>query len=255
MLTQIIWWSGVFLEFLLLLRGFQGKLFVRFPTFYAYVFFVFAKSFLLFDVYRRAPRQYAFTYLVSQFVALVLGSLVLFEIYRVALRRYPGTARVARNLLLLVFALAFAKVLVNYSYGPPWGLATTYEELERNLRVVQAFAVLAIIIVFVVYAIPRGRNLKGVLAGYGLFVASRIVQLSLLSQLGSSFERIFLYLEPFAYLTVLCIWTVALWSPATEPAHSPSPLEIADADHPALVSRTQQDLQNIQLGLPGAARR
>jgi hypothetical protein len=255
MLTQIIWWSGVLLESLLLLRGFQGKLFVRFPIFYSYVFFVFAKSLLLFGLYRRAPQHYVLTYYICQFVALVLGSLVLFEIYRVALRQYPGTARVARNLLLLVFALAFAKALVNHSYGPLWWPAKTYEELERNLRVVQAFAILAIIVVFVVYAIPRSRNLKGILAGYGLFVASRIVQLSLLSHLGSSFERIFLYVEPFAYLIVLFIWTSALWSPVAEPAHSPSPLEIAAADHPALVSRTQQDLQNIQLGLPGAARR
>ena len=255
MLTQMIWWSGVFLEFLLLLQGVRGKVLSRFPFFYSYILYVLIDTVLLFDVYHRAPRQYAFTYLVSQFVALVLGSLVLFEIYRVALRQYPGTARVARNLLLLVFALAFAKVLVNHSYGPFWGSAKTYEELERNLRVVQAFAVLAIIIVFVIYNIPRGRNLKGILAGYGLFVASRIVQLSLLSLLGSSFERIFLYVEPFAYLIVLCIWTVALWSPVAEPSHSPSSLEIADADHPSLVSRTQQDLQNIQLGLPGAARR
>jgi hypothetical protein len=255
MLTQIIWWCAVFLEFLLLLRGYQGKLVVRFPSFYSYALFVFAKSFLLFVLYRQGPRQYVLGYWFCQFIALVLGSLVLFEIYRVALRQYPGTARVARNLLLFVFALAFAKVLVNQSYGPLWGPAKTYEELERNLRVVQAFAVLAIVIVFVVYAIPRDRNLKGILAGYSLFVASRIVQLSLLTQLGSPFERVFLYLEPFGYLIVLGIWNFALWSPATEPAHSPSPLEIAAADHPALVSRTQQDLQNLQLGLPGAARR
>jgi len=255
MLTQIIWWCAVFLEFLLLLRGYQGKLLVRFPAFYSYVLFVFAKSFILFVLYRQSAQQYLLGYWFCQFVALVLGSLVLFEIYRVALRPYPGTARVARNLLLFVFALAFAKVLVNQSYGRLWWPAKTYEELERNLRVVQAFAVLAIIIVFVVYAIPRGRNLKGILAGYGLFVVSRFVQLTLLSLLGSSFERIFLYLEPFAYVIVLGIWNVALWSPVTEPAHSPSPLEIAGSDHPTLVSRTQRDLQNLQLGLPGAARR
>jgi len=255
MLTHIILWGGVLLEFLLLWRGFRGKLLRQLPFFYAYVSFVLLESLSLHSLYWSAPQEYARAYWIGQVTALLLGSLVLFEIYRVALRQYPGTARVARNLLLLVFALAFAKVLVNYSYGSVLGPAKTYEELERNLRVVQAFAVLAIIIVFVVYNIPRGRNLKGILAGYGLFVASRIVQLSLLSQLGSSFERVFLYLEPFVYLIVLCIWTAALWSPVAELSQSPSPLEIADADHPALVSRTQQDLQNIQLGLPGAARR
>ena len=255
MLTQIILWGGVLLEFLLLWRGSRGRLLRQLPFFYAYVSFVLLESLSLHSLYRSAPQVYVRAYWICQVIAVLLGSLVLFEIYRVALRQYPGTARVARNLLLLVFALAFAKVLVDQSYGPLWGAAKTYEELERNLRVVQAFAVLAIVIVFVVYTIPRDRNLKGILAGYGLFVASRIVQLSLLSVLGSSFERIFLYLEPFLYLVVLGIWNVALWSPVAEPTHSPCPLEIDAADHPALVSRTQSELQNLQLGLPGAARR
>lgn len=250
MLTQIIWWGAVSLELTLLLRGLQGRLFFRFPAFYFYISFVFAKDLLLFYLYRRAPQQYALTYWICQFVALILGCVVLFEIYRIALRSYPGTARVARNLLFLIFALTFAKVLVNHSLG-----ATTTAELERNLRVVQAFGVLAIICVMLAYSIPSGRHLKGILAGYALFVANSIIQLSVLSYLGPSFHRMFVYLLPFSYLVVLCIWVAALWSSASESVHSPSPLEIAAADHPSLVSQTERELQNIQLGLPGAVRR
>jgi len=255
MLTLVIWWSGVLLEFLLLLQGVRGRLLRRFPLFYSYVLFVLAETLLLFGVYRWAPQEYVRAYWIGEYLGLALGSLILFEIYRVALRPFPGTARMVRNLLGLVFALTIAKVLVNHSFGPLWWPARTYDEMERNLRVVQCFAVLAITFVIFAYAIPRNRHLKGILAGYGLFVAGSIVQLSFRTYLAESHQHLFVYLEPLLYLLVLCIWTAALWSPVAEPSHSPSPLEIAAEDHAALVSRTQQDLQNIQLGLPGAARR
>lgn len=255
MLTQIIVWAGIFFLFLLLLRGLQARWRSSFPLFYSYVLFVFVETVCGLGLYIWAPRYYAQVYWICQFVAIALGSLVLFEIYRVALRPYPGTARLARNLLFLVFCLAFAKVLVNHSYGSLWWPAQTYQELERNLRVVQAFAVVALVIVMVLYTIPRDRHLKGILAGYGLFVASSIVQLSMLSYVGSSFQPWLVYLQPLSYDVVLCIWTVALWSPLAERSHSPSLLEIAAANHPALVTRAQQDLQDFQLDFPGGTRR
>jgi len=257
MLTQIIFWIGVFLVFLLLLRGIQAKWLSRFPLFYAYILSVFLETVPLFVVFERAPQYYARAYWVCQCIALVMGSLVVFEIYRRALQAYPGTARVARNLLLVVFSLALAKVLVNYSYGSPWWPAATYQELERNLRIVQAFAVLALIVAIVAYAIPRDRHLKGILAGYGLFVAASIVQLSLLSHLGSSLPNLLAYIQPFSFDVVLLIWTVTLWSPLKGPFDRPPsvPPDFPDANHPVLVERSQRALQEIRLGLPGGVRR
>ena len=255
MLAQTILWSGVLLECLLLLRGLQGKLLARFPFFYFYILSMLLQTLLLFAVYHQAPGHYAVVYWTCQFVNLIVGSLVLFEIYRVALRVYPGTARVARNFVGFIFALTIAKVLVNQSYGAAWWPAKTTAELERNLRTVQAFAVLALLVVILVYAIPRDRNLKGILAGYGLVVANSIVQLSLLSHLGIAFQRVLLYIQPFSYIIVLGIWTVALWSPAREQSTAPSGPGVLQLDHAALVSRTEHDLQSIRLGLPGAPRR
>jgi|SRR5215475_5298886 len=255
MMTQIILWSGVGLELLLLLRGVSGKLPLRFPLFYTYIAFVFIQSLVLFEIYRKSQSAYRNGYWICEFIGLVLGSLVVFEIYRVALRPYPGTARIARNLLYFVFALTFAKVLVNQSYGSIWWPAATLEELERNLRVVQGFAILAIAITLIGYSIPCSRNLKGIILGYGLLVASHIVQLSLLSHLGSWFYKFTLYTQPFAYLVVLGIWTLALWSPAPEPISPRAALHLAIDDHPSLVARAQQDIPRADLGFPGAFHR
>ena len=254
MLTLIILWGGVALELVLLVRAIQTGLVRRFPLFYSYLTFVLLESFLAWNLYRRAPDLYASVYWGLQWVALFLGSLVIFEIYRVALKSYPGTARIARNLLFFVFAMTFAKVLVNHSFGSIYWPATTTAELERNLRVVQGFAILAIAVVLLVYSIPRNRNLNGILIGYGLFVANSIVQLSLLSHLGAWFQKLAWYTQPFSYLVVLGIWTVALWSAAPEPVSPRAAPDLA-TDHPSLVAQAEQDLQRADLGFPGAFRR
>jgi hypothetical protein len=249
MLTQIIWWSGNVLEVLLLVRGIQLNWVKRFPIFYSYHVFILLESLLLFSLYSWVPRLYAPSWWTCQFVGILLGSLILFEIYRVALGRYPGTARMARNLLGFVFAMALAKALVGHSYGAFWWPAKTYAEVERNLRVVQAFAILALVIVIVAYRIPRGRHLKGIFAGYGLFVALSVMELTLSTFFGKSFT----YTSAIAYNLALCIWAVALWAPEKQeaPARSFAPSE----DHLTLISRAKEELEPVRLGLRGAAGR
>jgi len=251
MLTLIILWAGVALELLMIVRAFQGGLLRRFPLFYSYLTFVLFESFVAWSLYRRLPELYSRVYWYLQWIALFLGSLVIFEIYRLALKSYPGTARIARNLLFFVFALTIAKVLVNHSLGSVYWPATTTAELERNLRIVQGFAILAIAVVLLIYSIPRNRNLNGILVGYGLFVANAIVQLSLVSHLGAWSQKLFWYTQPFAYDIVLGIWVVALWSPAPEPVSSPAAVH----DHSSLVARAKEELPHPDLGFPGVSRR
>ena len=90
--------------------------------------------------------------------------------------------------------------------------------------------------------------------GYGLFVASSVVQLALLSHLGPRFHTSMVYTQPVAYLLVLGIWTVALWSPAPEPVSPRAAPNMADA-HPSLVARAERELQRANLGFRGAFRR
>jgi hypothetical protein len=121
--------------------------------------------------------------------------------------------------------------------------------------VVQVFAILAIVVVMVAYAIPRGRHLKGILAGYGLFVAASVVQLTLWTHLGDSFQRFATYVLPFSYDVALSIWVVALWVPEKEANLAPVVLAVRHEDHSVLVTQAKEDLEQIRLGLRGAARR
>src|SRR6267143_2468886 len=219
MLSLIIWWSGMVLESLLLARGLQAKLWTRYPVFYAYVLFVWLQSILRFSIFHSRPEYYSTVYWITEWLGVLVGCAVVFEIYRVGLAAYPGTARMARNLLGFVFVLASSKALVGVWNDPQWWLISTTMDLERVLRIVQAFAIAALMVLFFFYSIPFGRNLRGILLGYGLFIVESVIWLTLAPLTGAKFHQFWYQLHPASYFAILGVWLVHLWSyfPSPEP--------------------------------------
>jgi len=219
MLGQIIWWSCIALETFLLVRGIAGRLWARYPVFYAYISFVWLQSLLRFSIFHSRPQYYSAIYWITEGLGVLAGCAVVFEIYRVGLAAYPGTARVARNLLGFVFVLASTKALVETWNDPQWWLIATTMDLERLLRTVQSLAILALVVLFLFYAIPFGRNLRGILLGYGVFVGLSVIQLTFVTDSGSRFHKFWSHASPGSYFIVLGLWIVHLWSylPSPEP--------------------------------------
>jgi hypothetical protein len=210
MLSQLIWWSSIALEILLLIRGLQTRLAFRYPIFFSYVAFVLICEDFLSVVMRHWNRQvYAYTYWATEFVGVMIGCAVVFEIYREGLSHYPGTARMARNFLGLIFLLAIAKGLVAAVNDPRWWLVANTIEIERVLRTVQALAIGALVAVSLLYSIRFGRNLRGILFGYGLFVSVLAVCLSFVT-LGQ--HNFWFYAGSASYLVALVAWNSHLWS-------------------------------------------
>ena len=251
MLTMVIWWLAILLEALLLIRGFQQKLVRQFPIFYSYILFVLVEEFLRFSVYRWFSSRYSQVYWITQFLSLVIGSAVIFEIYRVGLRWFPGTARMARYLLLIVFGAVFAKTLANPSGGLFWWIAERSLMLERNLRIVQALAILTLVSLFLWYAVPFGKNLKGILFGYGLFIAMSIVQLTL-SYTWDDIRLFWPYVQPVSYLLVLGLWASALWS--AQPVPGGQWATQLEDDYEVLAASTRTQLRRALASLGWTAR-
>ncbi|OLB19777.1 MAG: hypothetical protein AUH16_06465 [Acidobacteria bacterium 13_2_20CM_57_7] len=217
MLGQAIWWGSIALETLLLVRGLQGKLLGRYPFFYAYILFVWLQSLLRFSVYHSRPELYSSVYWITEWLGVLVGCGVVFEVCRVGLAAYPGTARMARNLLAFVFVMAFTKGLVETWNDPHWWSATTAMELERALRTVQSLAIIALVVLSLFYSIPFGRNLRGILLGYGLFVGTSVIQLTFVTNSGSRFYSFWHHVNPGSYFVVLGLWVVHLWCYAPNP--------------------------------------
>ena len=166
MLVIFISCLGLSLEAILVAGGLRTKLAQRFPLFYSYVLFVFVQDVLRSIVYRWYSDLYPNVYWVSQFVALVLGSIVVFEICRVGLREFPGTARMARNLLGVAFLGIFGRWLLELVPNSPAWPSVAYVDLERDLRAVQSVGLVILYIVAGVvcntaWAKPR-RDLVGI---------------------------------------------------------------------------------------------
>ena len=247
MLSQVIWCLCVFLEALIVFRGAKRGLFSRYPVFYIYLISVVLVEFLRFFVFQWYYHIYGPLYWNTQFLSLVIGCGVVFEIYRTGLKDFPGTARMARNVLLLVFAMVFAKALVMSADATSWWAALTAMKLERDLRIVQTAALVALSVVFLVYAIPLSRNLKGMLVGYGIFLGTSVIQLTLMVQMGEVFRGAWDYLRSLAYLVVLAIWTWSLW--ALQEAPKPAQAITLDDDYNVLVARTRRRFQKTRLAL------
>jgi len=164
-------------------------------------------------VYIFHPGSYQNFYWNTQFVSVLLGYGVIWEIYRQALGHYPGAARMARDFLSVIFILVVSKAFFNTLSGHHvWSPATTTAELELNLRSVQAILLVALGGLLRYYAIPIGRNLRGMILGYGFFIGTSLINLSFLSRVSEKFHLWWTYLEPVSYLATLLIWCWALWS-------------------------------------------
>ena len=185
-------------------------------------------------------------------MGILIGCGVVFEIYRVGLSAYPGTARLARNLLAFVFVLAFAKAVIETGNNPQWWSTATTMDLELALRVVQALALVALVVLFLFYSIPFGRNLRGMLQGYALFIGESIVWLAFVSWGGEKFRAFRSHIHPGFYFVVLSVWAVHMWSYVPNP--QPRGVVRFEEQYERIAAATNRRLQEVRGYLARAVR-
>jgi hypothetical protein len=244
MLSQSIWWASISIEVLLLVRALRGKLASRYPFFFYYIGFVVFQDAFCFSVYRWTPKLYGYAYWTTEFFCLLLGCGIVFEVYRSGLRSYPGTARMARNLLTILFVLAAIQGLRAAADNPQWWLAATTLELERTLRVMQAICLAALVALFLFYSIPFGKNLRGILLGYGFFIGLRVISLVFFMGTSDAARHFWGYAFSATYLVSLCIWCVHLWSYQSSPM--PERSVQLEQEYQRLAAATLRRLQNAR---------
>ncbi len=244
----IVPWVGIALEALLLTRAYQTELFRKYPYFYSYIACVFLASILIL-----VPEISAKGYWVAQFITLFLGCGIVLEIFRHVLRAYPGAERLAKGVAVLVFAVTTGVALLYSLRVSPDPLAVTTYELERDLRVVQAVLILAILSVIAHYGIELERQMKGMILGYGLYIGTSLVSLALRAYSETRFFNAWLVVQPSSFDISLIIWVVALWAPVAVLQMRPASSNL-EADYEAVVARTRHALLFMRSYLGKAAR-
>ena len=240
-----IWLVGIALELVLVVRGVQQGLLRRYPVFYSYIAFVVVTDIVLFVVRSAAsPRSYLYLYWVVEFLGLLYGCLVFFEFYRVALMPYPGTVRMARALLALLFVVAIVKTAIKTLNVPQWWANATPVQVEGLLRVCELLAILALTLLFLSYSIPFGKNLRGILLGYGFFVSWSVICLTLVDAGVAKSDSLWSYTFSLSYVISVVVWTVHLWSYQPNPVPDRTlPLE---QEYQRIAAATQRRLHSAR---------
>ncbi len=253
MLTRIVWLSTIAFEGALLVRAIRGHFFSKYFVFYLYLSHVLVLELPRFYVFVFKPSSYATFYWSTEFVSVAIGYCVIWEIYQQALAAYPGTLRMARWLVLGFVLSALGKLVIDRSPGPVWGRVETVVELERNFRAVEAFLIMAILAVLGYYMIPIGRNLRGILLGYGFFIGVAVINNTVRVHLGyDTFRLWWSSFQKSAWLITSVIWAFTLWSYHPNPA--PETEVRIERDYELLSERTALALGKARVFLLRAIR-
>jgi hypothetical protein len=244
MLSLLVWRMGLLLELAILIRAVATKTVAKFPYFCAYILCVFCVSAALEIPYVVSPGLYYKWYWPTQFATLVAGCGVIFEILRHALEAYPGAERVARVTSLAIFAFTFLYVGFKAAMLSELTPLAVTVELERDLRTIQALLLASVLTIVVYYRIEIGRNVKGLIVGFGVYVGTSLVTLAVRAFLGPRFNAGWEILQSGSYLFALTVWMVALWSYYPQPV--PLDRTRLDADYEALAGSTREILQSLR---------
>jgi len=243
---------GVFIEALILYRCVHTGAVRKYPVFLTYVGCVLAVDIYRDLVYLLHGPSYRELYFATEYLTLLVGYGVILEVTRKALESYAGAERFSRYLVIGIFAAIFAYVGFEAATANGWSPAGSLRELERDLRAVQALVIASVLAVVLYYRIHIGRNLGGIMLGYGLYTGSTVVTLALRSYAGSFAVPATIAIQRYSYLLSLAIWVLALWS--CEPNPVPDASMRLEVDYEALVGRTRGMLGTMRSLLERSAR-
>jgi hypothetical protein len=224
-ISVCLWWGGAILVLLLICRMAGIGLLARYPFFTAYIAAVLAESVVLFAIQPPTSKRYWVAYWISEFVTAALSFGIAWDGYNEALAQYPGVRRMARSLLSLLFAVLGAKAVVASWGNPLHNLPSAIGEFERDLRLLLALSLLALVGLVVQYAIPLSRNVLFLLIGFGFYLGVRVATLNFLFEPQTASARWLSLTLQSAWNVTALIWIIGMWSYV--PVRAPdSPLEV-----------------------------
>jgi hypothetical protein len=251
MLSLFLWLTGMLFEFLLLVRSVQTKTFTKYFYFYAYIFCVFTVSATLYIGRSASPQFYEAWYWPTQFATLAMGCGVVLEIVRQSLAAYPGAERIARLASGAVFIVTFCYVEWHVASRSEWSTVAATVELERDLRVIEALVLATVLAIVFYYRIELGKNVTGMILGFGAYVGVSLTTLALRSFVGPRFDTAWGLLQSASFLFGTAVWTVALWSYSPNP--KPPTSGRSGGGYEALVHGTRAQLESVRSNLRGVA--
>jgi hypothetical protein len=234
--ADVVYAFGMFLQVLLLFRGWRSRILNRYPYFYAYIATSLVAGTFSYAVLVTRPSAYSTIFWPLEFLTLFIGCGLVLEIFRDVLLPYPGAERFAKGVCVVTFVAIFLFGLPYFFISSPGSIAQSEVGLERNVRAVQILFFVGIVGTVVYYAIALGKNIRGMIYGYGLYLAVSVVAFALRLYYHSKVD-VLRTVRPLVFDVSLLIWLVALW--AYHPNPTPGSGGHLEEDYEAVVSLTR----------------
>jgi hypothetical protein len=239
---------AVVLQGLLLWRLSRRESRWRYPYLAAFVAYRLLGDVVLFPIYRYKPEWFGVAYWRIETTSLFLQFLINWEFYRGLFRR-SGLRELAWKLLVFV-ELGMLPVVLALGWSQassvhyPHVYFLTF--LEQYLDLAQALLLLASAGVAWYYAVPMGRNLRGLGLGFGVYLLLRVVNFASV-QVFRGFSGYWRVVTPVTFICMIAIFLWAFW----EYAPSPELSEMADVPYLAWQSEWQRIWITIRKVLRG----
>jgi hypothetical protein len=209
---QFVWFSGCLIEVAILARSIQCKSFGKYSLFYAYIISLFGVSFFV-RVAGIAGASYLIRlFLPLEFITCVLCCGVTLEIIRHVFAEHASLERSARRAAVVVFGMIFLELAILAALRPHWSAADYVAHVAMDLQLAQAAGLTAILFLIGRYGIEVGRNMRGIILGFGVYLGASLILVPLRQLLGMQFYPAWRITQMSAFLAALCIWAVALWT-------------------------------------------
>lgn len=251
-LTLVIWWSAIVLESLILVRGFQQKTLSKYPFFYLYIASLLLSDGPLYFVFLTHPAAYPKWNWNAGFINIILGCGILLEIFKHVLTPYPGAERFARVSTIVIFVVIFSFGVGYLLFAPNTFESRLMSRLERDLLAVQAVFLGSLVAVICYYAIAVGKNLQGMVLGYGLCIGTTLMMLAVRNFTGKELNSVWMLVQPLTYAICLAIWARTLWR--YEARTGLMETSIAESDYESVAAATKDALGTMRSHLGRVSR-
>ena len=211
--SYLIYFSGVALEVAIFWRLAKAQLWRYYPVFTTYVAYVIAQSVSEFFVHRYAPGLYPGWYWITGIANIFLRFLLVWEVFRLTFPKNSPLRRILSR-KVVVEVLSLTTVLT----GLLWAIETydkshsVYLATERSFGFVQAVLILGVLTLARYYHLQLGRNLWGIAVAFGLYCSLSTVAAAALELARLTFFPYWYLLSPLSFVSMLGIWTWAVWT-------------------------------------------
>lgn len=217
------------LTFWILLQGTRKSVARHYPIFFSYLGFTLVSNAVLSWFYQYAKSEYLGFYWGFQFLSLALGFGVIWETYGLIFRDFPGSSRMARFLVTFALAAVFVSAILMVSFWEPANIHRV-TEIEKSFRMVQAILLALSWVLVLYYEIPLGPNVSGIVFGFGFYVISSVIILSIRASVPPEYFDFWRFSQPVAFLLTKIGWLYALRS--YQPAPSAVIPRAMELDYP-----------------------